>query len=270
MQTESFKSSSNRTEDGTRTLRTLSFGTKEIPTNRERLGFQFNSAPLWLQPSHWQVSDPVAMPFPFLGAGKRGMQMNTPISFELLLREYQELTHMPLVALANEFGRKFHFGQFRKNKSPYMTHPYSVLRIAMMVGLSEPETLSAILVHDVLEENAHRMPEVLTEMVNILGDSVAQMVVTLTDDPGLSRQARFEQQLLKMASASPEVVAIKLCDRLAVLQEPGLCAARWQASACHARSLIQIAEQRPSCHNPLSIVQRRLTHHLSELISSPV
>jgi (p)ppGpp synthase/HD superfamily hydrolase len=193
--------------------------------------------------------------------------MNSPISFDLLLQEYPELNQMPLVFLANEFGSNFHFGQLRKNNSIYMTHPYSVLRIAMRVGLREPEILSAILVHDVLEENAHRMPMVLSEMINTLGNSVTQMVITLTDEPGLSREARFEQQLLKMASASPEVVVIKLCDRLAVLQEPGLCAARWQASARHARALIRVAEQRSACHSPLSVVQRRLSHKLGQLIT---
>ena len=119
-------------------------------------------------------------------------------------------------------AERAHRGQTRDEGSPFIEHP---LRVALIVAeeLRRPEAdlICAALLHDVVEDTQ----VTLAEVQETCGDSVAHWVELLTKekvaDPDEKRRAT-RHYLWRIAEDSPEVLLLKLADRLDNLRSVGV------------------------------------------------
>ena len=118
------------------------------------------------------------------------------------------------VERAYRMAERAHRGQERDEGSPYIEHPLRVaLIVAEELGRPEADLICAALLHDVVEDT----PITLAEVQETCGDSVAHWVELLTkekvEDPDEKRRAT-RRYLWRIAEDSPEVLLLKLADRL--------------------------------------------------------
>ncbi|MGA8481094.1 MAG: HD domain-containing protein [Chthoniobacterales bacterium] len=121
-----------------------------------------------------------------------------------------------LVREAKELMMKAHRGQIRKyTGEPYAVHCKEVHDLVKRYGedyARDPEVLSAALLHDVVEDTSVE----LGQISNKFGKRVARIVDELTSkyprSTGLSRQERKIREAERLASVSPEAMAVKLAD----------------------------------------------------------
>ncbi|MFC5753288.1 HD domain-containing protein [Actinomadura rugatobispora] len=115
---------------------------------------------------------------------------------------------------------RWHGDQKRPTGVPYMEHLVEALE-AMVRGAGEtdPEVLSALLLHDTVEDTGATVAEVEEEF----GPRVAELVDWVTKPPtdGMGRQAKRAAKaayLRRLRDAPPEAVAVKLADRVSNVQ----------------------------------------------------
>jgi GTP pyrophosphokinase len=116
---------------------------------------------------------------------------------------------------AYSFGKEAHKGQLRKSGEPYFTHCVEVATILAEMKL-DPVTISAALLHDVIEDTGYTVKDVATEF----SEELAQLVdgVTKLSDMKFrsekDKQAvNFRKMLLSVAD-DIRVIIIKFADRL--------------------------------------------------------
>ncbi len=130
-----------------------------------------------------------------------------------------------LIERAYRFADDAHAGVVRKSGEPYIVHPVAVAIILAEMQL-DPETLSAALLHDVVEDTDTNIKDI----ENAFGERVAALVEGVTklsqipwsgegtdDDRATRESARQAESLRKMFLAMADdvrVVLIKLADRL--------------------------------------------------------
>lgn len=116
---------------------------------------------------------------------------------------------------AYRFSEAAHKGQFRISGDPYISHPLAVARILAEWRL-DGQTLSAALLHDVMEDTAVSKEQI----IKLFGQSVADLVDGVSKLDKIEFQTKedaqaenFRKMLLAMAS-DVRVILIKLADRL--------------------------------------------------------
>ena len=118
-----------------------------------------------------------------------------------------------ILAHAYEFASHAHRDQRRRgNKEPYINHP---LRVARTVAERKAgvEVIIAAVLHDVVEDTAVTIGEV----VMLFGQPVGDLVQELTDPPSienLPRKVRKRLQAEKFASASAGARMVKMADQI--------------------------------------------------------
>ncbi|MFH1151268.1 MAG: bifunctional (p)ppGpp synthetase/guanosine-3',5'-bis(diphosphate) 3'-pyrophosphohydrolase [Actinomycetota bacterium] len=119
------------------------------------------------------------------------------------------------VERAYRFAERSHEGQYRKSGDPYIEHPVAVATILAELEL-DPDTLSAALLHDVIEDTSLTIADIRAEF----GDGIAEVIDGLTKLDRFKFASAEEQQaenirkmLIAMAS-DVRVILIKLADRL--------------------------------------------------------
>ena len=55
-------------------------------------------------------------------------------------------------------AKQLHAGQYRKDGTPYISHPLKVCSTLISYGIDDDTTLAAALLHDVLEDSGDRLP----------------------------------------------------------------------------------------------------------------
>lgn len=122
----------------------------------------------------------------------------------------------PRVVRAIHLAVEAHGGQLRKDgRTPYVVHPLAVLRrLSAQLRVTDPELLSASVLHDVLEDT--KMPAERIERE--LGEKVLEWVRELTlppnvHGPGVPTALKTEHLVVGLRSMSWEAVLVKLCDR---------------------------------------------------------
>jgi guanosine-3',5'-bis(diphosphate) 3'-pyrophosphohydrolase len=118
-----------------------------------------------------------------------------------------------LILRAIDFAARKHRDQSRKGKeaSPYINHPISVSLLLAEVGnVTDPEVLSAAILHDTLEDTA-TTPE---ELKAVFGTRICKLVQEVTDDKQLPKTKRKALQIEHAAQLSPDAVLIKLGDKI--------------------------------------------------------
>lgn len=131
------------------------------------------------------------------------------------IRRYAKETDTSLVEKAYKFSELAHEGQFRKSGEPYFIHPVAVSNILIDMEL-DMETISAGLLHDVVEDTEYTYEDIKREF----GQNVADLVDGVTKLGQIKYQSKEETQaenLRKMFLAMAKdirVILIKLSDRL--------------------------------------------------------
>jgi len=116
---------------------------------------------------------------------------------------------------AYEFSDKAHFGQKRVSGEPYIEHCHEVALILAELHM-DTTTLTAALLHDVVEDTEHTLEEIR----DLFGDEIADLVDGVTKIGAVKFTSLEEQQveyfrkmLLSMARDF-RVILIKLADRM--------------------------------------------------------
>jgi (p)ppGpp synthase/HD superfamily hydrolase len=131
------------------------------------------------------------------------------------------MTHLPTQALIFAIRAHDSIQQRRKyTDEPYVVHP---IRVATLVATvtSQPEILSAALLHDVLEDVTPKRPSFGPEAIRVaFGEGVLRLVEELTDVftaeafPQLNRKERKKREADRLSGISPDAQLIKLADML--------------------------------------------------------
>ena len=115
------------------------------------------------------------------------------------------------IEAAKDFAKKAHQHQKRKNSDePYVEHPIRVAKVLQDAGYSE-EVIIAGLLHDTVEDN----PDVtIAEIEEKFGKKVADIVAQHTENKSLSWEERKEHTIEVVKTASIEVKALIIADKL--------------------------------------------------------
>ncbi|MEY4871286.1 MAG: hypothetical protein RLZZ563_616 [Pseudomonadota bacterium] len=132
-----------------------------------------------------------------------------------LVRNYNPRTNADLIRRAYAYGFKMHDGQLRKSGEPYFTHPVAVAAILTEQRLDDATIVTALL-HDTIEDTR----STYTEVTQLFGEEVAELVDGVTKLTNLqlssaqSQQAENFRKLFMAMSKDLRVILVKLADRL--------------------------------------------------------
>ena len=121
-------------------------------------------------------------------------------------------TNIALLLHAASFAAEKHRKQLRKgvDSTPYINHPLEVAeRLVRIGGIEDAEVLAAALLHDTIEDTETTAEELAAEF----GARVAAIVVELSDDKLLMKDARKAQEIERAPHLSPQAKLIKLADK---------------------------------------------------------
>ena len=131
------------------------------------------------------------------------------------VRHYFPDADTALIERAFDFAEKAHAGQKRDSGEPYIIHPLKVAEILTGVKM-DPVTLSASLLHDVIEDTSFTEEDIKKEF----GEEIARLVSGVTAISSLKSEKKEEmyvENLRKMLIAMARdirVILIKLADKL--------------------------------------------------------
>lgn len=116
--------------------------------------------------------------------------------------------------MALSVARKLHDGQYRKDGSPYFSHPLKVCTTLISYGIDDDVTLSAALLHDILEDCQDKLPLGGKELVSEyqLDVEILETIQLLTKVSGLNDEELAVY--FKNIEKNPKAALIKLSDRL--------------------------------------------------------
>lgn len=111
-----------------------------------------------------------------------------------------------------EFAAIKHQMQRRKGylKIPYINHPVKVANALIACGETDTDLLIAAILHDTLEDTDTSFEEIKLKF----GNTVAQIVLEVTDDMSLPDTTRKELQVTKAPSLSNHAKLIKIADKI--------------------------------------------------------
>ena len=139
--------------------------------------------------------------------------------FQGLLNDYLNSNHrrkVDIITRAYNMAKEAHKGARRRSGEPYIMHPLSVARIVSKeMGLGST-SISASLLHDVVEDTEYSTEDIRA----LFGDKIAVIVDGLTKissgmfGENVSAQAENFRKLLLTMSDDIRVILIKIADRL--------------------------------------------------------
>ena len=131
------------------------------------------------------------------------------------VRQYNPNADFDKLYRAFTFADRAHDGQYRRDGSPYITHPLAVAEIAADLEL-DTDSLVAALLHDCIEDTGATYEEIAKQFSPTVADLV-EGVTKLTRMQYTSKEETQMENLRKMLLAMSKdirVILIKLCDRL--------------------------------------------------------
>ena len=129
-----------------------------------------------------------------------------------------EENELKLLLKALAFAAHKHRGQRRKNvdASPYINHPISLANILSNEGhVTDVSVICAALLHDTVEDTETTAVELRTEF----GDTIAGIVMDVTDDKSLEKADRKAQQVEHAAHICDAAKLVKLADKISNLRD---------------------------------------------------
>ncbi len=139
--------------------------------------------------------------------------------FRVLLNDYLTSNHrrkVEIITKAFNVAKEAHKGARRRSGEPYIMHPLAVARIACKeIGLGST-SISAALLHDVVEDTEYTVEDIKM----MFGEKIAKIVDGLTKisygmfGEDVSAQAENFRKLLLTMSDDIRVILVKIADRL--------------------------------------------------------
>lgn len=123
-----------------------------------------------------------------------------------------------LLIRAAAFAAHKHRNQRRKDSdaSPYINHPIALANVlANEAGLVDSIVLTAALLHDTLEDTDTTLAELEAEF----GQTIAGIVLEVTDDKSLPKAERKRLQVEHAAHISQPAKLVKLADKICNLRD---------------------------------------------------
>lgn len=117
-----------------------------------------------------------------------------------------------------EFASRKHKDQRREDvdASPYINHPISLANILCNeVHVTDIDVICGALLHDTVEDTDTTCEELEKEF----GKKICSIVMDVTDDKTLGKQARKQAQIDHAAHASDEAKLVKLADKISNLRD---------------------------------------------------
>lgn len=111
------------------------------------------------------------------------------------------------------FSAEKHNDQRRKDSrsSPYINHPIQVAETLYSVGgVRDADLLAAAILHDTIEDTDATPDEIQREF----GGEILSLVLEVTDDKRLPREARKQMQVDSASHKSPRAKLLKLADKI--------------------------------------------------------
>ena len=141
---------------------------------------------------------------------------------ELLRISYQSLSDSDkkMIRLAFDTAVEAHSDQRRKSGEAYIFHPISVAKIvAHQIGL-DATSISAALLHDVVEDTTVTLQDIERLMGNVVAKIVHGLtkISSLKKDKDISLQAENFRKMLLTLNDDVRVIIIKIADRLHNMQ----------------------------------------------------
>ena len=132
----------------------------------------------------------------------------------MFIRGYAVAKNLNQTLIALCVGRRLHDGQYRKDGTPYFSHPLKVCSTLISYGIDDDVTLAAALLHDVLEDCGDKLSMGEKELIVKYGLSkeVVEIVTLLTKESGLDDHEL--SVYFKKIEECPKAALIKLSDRL--------------------------------------------------------
>ncbi|MGQ2282178.1 RelA/SpoT family protein [Apilactobacillus kunkeei] len=131
------------------------------------------------------------------------------------ISSYMNEQHVGMVKKAYEFASICHKDQFRQSGEPYIVHPIQVASILATLKM-DPETVSAGLLHDVVEDTGAE----LSDVAELFGNDIELIVDGVTKLGKIKYKSNQEQlaenhrKLLLAMCKDIRVMIVKLADRL--------------------------------------------------------
>ncbi len=123
-----------------------------------------------------------------------------------------------LLIKAVSFAAHKHKDQRRKDvsASPYINHPISLAEVLVTVGgVTDINTICAALLHDTVEDTETTQDELTANF----GAEISDIVMEVTDDKSLSKEARKQAQIDHSTHLSKQARAVKLADKISNLRD---------------------------------------------------
>lgn len=156
-----------------------------------------------------------------------------------------------LVYKAQVFAMAAHaaIGQKRKySGEPYIVHPAEVVQILKTAGVTDPNTLAAAWLHDVLEDTQVSRQDLLS----VFGPVVGALVNQLTDVSTLADGNRAHRKTLDRehtGSAHPFAKTIKLADLIS--NSRSICPHDPNFARVYLKEKAQLLEVLRDCSHPV-------------------
>jgi len=157
---------------------------------------------------------------------------------------------MSKVELAQDFARKKHKGQTRRNgKTPFFEHLEAVVSRLKSIGITNDDVLCAGWLHDTMEDTNTTFDEIS----ELFGKQVALLVLSLSKDDSLPKKEKESNYAKLLRDASFEAKLVKLCDISANLKDLDDSMSKTKKKRIVTKKL-----------HYLRIVKNDLARHLSE------
>jgi len=123
----------------------------------------------------------------------------------------------PYLTSVLAYAEQKHAGQLRKGarEEAYIHHVVDVAEIVTDVTNGDESIIAAALLHDVIEDSDATSEEI----GKAFGQEVADLVVELTDAPGLAERDRRQAQIDHAPHLSDTAKLIKIADKISNLKE---------------------------------------------------
>jgi len=118
---------------------------------------------------------------------------------------------------ALEFASLKHRDQRRKDReqSPYINHPIAVAHLLSVHAITDGDVIAAAILHDTIEDTATTRDEIAARF----GESIAAIVVEVTDDKSLPKAQRKQLQVEHAPHMSTAAKLVKLADKTCNLRD---------------------------------------------------
>jgi RelA/SpoT family (p)ppGpp synthetase len=161
------------------------------------------------------LSDQVISNQPLLDFSNKKLLSPVPKKLYQSARVYFSKKELDLLHVAYNVAFEAHKNQYRKEGSPYITHPVEVATILIELHL-DIETVCAGLMHDVLEDSFIKkayLEKLFGKDIVAIVDGVSNLN-KLDFDSIEDRNANNLQKMALAMSKDVRVIIVKLCDRL--------------------------------------------------------